>query len=357
MALHGDFKTFPLPDLLQWLEASHRSGRLTVVSGGGDRFFLLGTEGIVRYGAPGLYEKLARVLKLVGALDELGGQRAVGEARAGLPAEKAFPSAGVPAALLREMARDDAMQSATDLFEDSTATFHFGEEFGEDEDETVLVELSLRELLYEAARRHDEAMLASERIGGDAIVVRPSGKIDPPPKGLAAAALCAVKGGGTMGSVRLQLGLSRWGAARLLFELWRSGHVHIDGAEAPQPDPLTHMLSQGAKLLADRQFDAAALVFNSLLAADPSDPRVRDFARAVDREHVEALYQKLSPLSVPKLVVEQSSLSALRPDERIIAALVNGRWDVSTLVLASPLRELQTLRAIERMSELGFVDL
>ncbi|HCF58677.1 MAG TPA: hypothetical protein DFS52_11880 [Myxococcales bacterium] len=82
-----------------------------------------------------------------------------------------------------------------------------------------------------------------------------------------------------------------------------------------------------------------------------------EFARAVEREHVEALYRTLSPVAVPRLRAPQASLAALRPDERIVASLINDKWDVSTLVLASPLRELQTLRAIERMVELNLVAL
>jgi hypothetical protein len=161
-----------------------------------------------------------------------------------------------------------------------------------------------------------------------------------------------------VGAVRLDLGISAGGAARILFELWREGRVRIDGAsEAPRPDPLTNMLLQGEQLLAGGHFEAAALVFSSLLAADPTDRRVREFARAVEREHVGALYRKLLPVAIPRLAVPESSLGALRQDERIVASLVNDRWDVSTLVLASPLRELQTLRAIERMVELGFATL
>ena len=163
--------------------------------------------------------------------------------------------------------------------------------------------------------------------------------------------------GASVGAVRLALGLSRSGAARIVVELWRERLLAIDGAEEPRPDPLTSSLEQGEALLAAGHFEAAALVFSSLLAADPSDRRVREFARAVEREHTDALYRKLSPVAVPRLLVAETSLSALRQDERIVAGLVNARWDVSTLVLASPLRELQTLRALQRMAELGLIEL
>ncbi|MBI5549727.1 MAG: DUF4388 domain-containing protein [Deltaproteobacteria bacterium] len=358
MALNGDFQTFPLPDLLQWLEGSRKRGRLTITSGGGERVFLLSPEGISRYGAAGLYERLARLLRLVKALDETGGRLAVEAARGGARCEEAFAAAGVPESLLREVSRDDAMQSATDLFEDAGASFNFSDETDDEGDETTRVDLSLRELLYEAARRHDEAGPAVERIGSDSTFLRPgTSHAERPPRGLSAAALGALGQGATVGAVRLDLGLSRSGAARILFELWREGRVRIDGADAPQPDPLTRVLEQGEQLLAAGHFEAAALVFESLLAADPSDRRVREFARAVEREHVDALYRKLSPVAVPRMLATEASLATVRQDERIVAALLNDRWDVSTVVLASPLRELQTLRALVRMVELGLIAL
>jgi hypothetical protein len=269
--------------------------------------------------------------------------------------EDAFARAGVESGMLKSIACENVLQTATDLFNETSGSFHFTEDPEIEGDETVRVDVSLRELLYEGVRRLDEAGATAEIIGGDSVSVRPGRGADRSLSGLKRAALAAMGSGSTVGAVRLALGLSSGGASRLFYELWRSGLLVIEGAGAPRPDPLTQMLRQGARLLADGHFDAAELVFTSLLAADPSDHRVREFARAVEREHVDALYRELSPVSVPKLLVPESSLVTLRPDERIVASLINGKWDVSALVLASPLRELQTLRAVKRMLELNLV--
>jgi len=359
VALHGDLRTFALPDLLQWLDASHRPGRLSVSYGGGERIFYLGESGIERFGAVGLYERLARIVRLLGLIDDQGASIAVEQARAGKRLEDAFTLVGVPTETLRTIAHDDIFQSATDLFEEAGGTFHFSDDPELEDDETVRVEIPIREILYESVRRLDEAAAAKDAITGDDIFLRPGKPADGAVAGRAAAARASIgRNGAPVGAVRLALGISKGCAARILYDLWRGGFLKIEGGQIPPaPDPLTHMLRQGERLLADGHFEAASLVFNSLLAADPSDRRVREFARAVAREHVESLYRKLLPVLVPDLTTPESSLAALRPDERIVASLVNGKWDVSTLVLASPLRELQTLRAIERMVELGFVAL
>jgi hypothetical protein len=357
VAFQGDLRTFPLPDLLQWLDGARKPGRLTVSFGGGERFLYIGAGLIERVGAANLYERLARVVRLLQPVDENRARAVVQAARAGQPIEKAFEAEGVPEALLRAIAREDVFQSMADLFDEASGTFHFSEDVELEEEETVAVCIGIREILYEAARLLDEASAASRTITGDASVVKPGKPDDGSLKGLAAAALKTVGQGTTVGAVRLALGLSRGGAARILYELFRTGFLRIEGAQAPMPDPLTETLRKGERLLSEGHFEAAALVFNSLLASDPSDKRVREFARAVEREHVEALYRTLSPVAVPHLQAPQAALAALRPDERIVASLINDKWDVSTLVLASPLRELQTLRAIERMVELNLVKL
>lgn len=358
MALHGDFKTLPLPDLLQWLEGRRAPGKLSVVCGGGERVFVLGPWGIARYGEAGLHERLARIFQLLKVLDPLGVRTAVSAARSGKRSEEAFALAGVSTDQLQEVAKDVATQAATDLFQDGNSSFHLADEVDEESgEESVQVDLSLRELLYEAARRFDEAGPASKQIGSDGTILFPTEKTAPKPRGLARAALAAIGGGSAVGQVRLSLGLSSVGASLILFQLWRDGLVRIEGVAAPKHDPLSIMLSQGETLLRQGEFEAAALVFNTLLASDPSDKRVREFARAVEREHMDAIYRKLTPMAVPGMLVPESALSTLRQDERIVAGLINGRWDVSTLVLASPLRELPTLRAIERMVELGYVGL
>ena len=107
----------------------------------------------------------------------------------------------------------------------------------------------------------------------------------------------------------------------------------------------------------ERQFDATELVCATLLASDPADRRVREFARMAHSEHVAALYAALPPLSVPVLSPDAEELSLLKSEERQVVGLVNGNWDVSTLVLASPSRELETLKTLAKLVRMGLLQL
>ncbi len=342
VALQGDLKTYPLIDLLQWLDASRKPGQLAINVGEGERRMVLAPATVSRSGVTGGHERFARLASLLGIAARPGPVRERPE---------------LPAPFVQELAREDLFSSVADLVRESSGTFHYWDELEHEQDELFPVDVPIREVLYESLRRVDEGQSALKTVKADTASLAATKEPGPELGILPRVALKAAAKETTVGAVRLALGISLPEAARILQELWRAGYVTFDGGALPKPDPLTRMLRQGEQLVGQGQYEAAELLFNSLLATDPSDRRVRGFLRVVEREHTEVLYRKLRPTSVPKLLVEQPSLSALRPDERLVAALVNGKWDVSTLVLASPLRELQTLRAIERMVSIGFVEL
>jgi hypothetical protein len=166
---------------------------------------------------------------------------------------------------------------------------------------------------------------------------------------------CSIPGGMNLGRLRLVLGLQRGMVARGVYELMRARLVEVEGAGALEADPVADMLEKGAILLRERQFEAAGMVFSALLHSDPSDRRVREFSRMVEREHMAELYRDLPPLTVLELEADATELSPLRQEERQIASLINGRWDVSAVVLASQQRELDTLKALYKLRRLGLL--
>ncbi len=135
----------------------------------------------------------------------------------------------------------------------------------------------------------------------------------------------------------------------------------VEGVAA-QADPVSSLIDKAQLLVAERQFDEASIVFKSLLAADPSDRRVRNLLREAEREQVATLYEELSPVAVPVLLGGASSLESpagrrLGFADREVAARVNGAWDVASIALACPLREVETLKAVRKLLRLGLVEM
>lgn len=345
MAFHGDCSSYPVPELMQWLDASRKTGALHLTWDAGERkVFLLGGQ-VVATAAQGLYERIARVLD-VG--HEFSGVQVVGALKSGLLADAAMNAA------VRQIAEEDLLGALTDLTSTQGGRFHWTEDPDRGEDEWVSLELPLRHAVFESLKRLDESGDVERLLPDDTRLLR--AKHAPPPSHALhriVLKLVSRDEGLSLGRLWLALGLPRTLVGRCVFDLARAGKLTVEGAPAPQADPVADMLEQGAILLRERQFDAAALVFMTLLKSDPQDRRVRDFARMVEREHVASLYRDIPP--VARLMVNEApeAMQPLRPEERQLVSQARAGLDVSAIVLASGQKEVDALKLLHKLVRQG----
>lgn len=345
MAFHGDCTSYPVPELLQWLDASRKTGALHLTWDAGERkLFLLGGQ-VVATAAQGLYERVARVLD-VGA--EFSGVQVVTALKSGQLASAAMNAA------VRQLAEEDLLGALTDLTAAQSGRFHWTEDPDRGEDEWVSLEVPLRHAVFESLKRLDESVDVERLLPDDTRVLRVRAEVAPSHVlHRVIARLVAREGGLPLGRLWLALGLPRTIVGRAVFDLARAGKLTVEGAQAPQADPVADMLEQGAILLRERQFDAAALVFMTLLKSDPQDRRVRDFARMVEREHVAALYRDLPPVARLDVNDLPELMQSLRPEERQLVSQAKAGLDVSAIVLASGQREVDALKALAKLVRQG----
>ncbi len=329
----GDLATFPLPDLLQWLDQSRRQGVVEVDSGEAVPFWLeVHDRRIVR---------AARPSPEPATLGTLARWR---------PSEP-------PDALWPEACADRLV----DLFLSPAGRFTFVDDAAGFED-GVRLDLGLGQMTLEGLRRLDEWPGLDRRYPSDAARVRATGGAGRGRTAGQRALLEAAQRGVSLAEARLALGVSRPAMLRRVDALHDLGLAEVEGVVAAQPDPVARLVSQAQALVALRQFDEASIVFKTLLAADPSDRRVRSLLREAEREQLAALYEELSPVAVPVLTGGPASLDTavgrrLSTVDREVADRVNGRWDVASIALASPLREVETLRALRKLVRLGMIEL
>jgi ABC-type transporter Mla MlaB component len=344
MAFHGDLSSYPLPDLLQWLDASKKTGALSLSWEADQRKVFLLSGQIIASSAPGLWERLSRVVEQTG---EARGDRV-------LASLKRAESMGVAIdGAIRQIAEEELVGSLVDLIP-ASGRFHWSEDSDRGEDEWASLELPLRHVLFETLRRMDEVMDVERALPHEQLVLRgaPGAK---PSHALHRAILAVIEASDdvTLSRIRLSLGLARSVATRAVFDMLRTGRAVVVGAAPIEADPIADMLEKGAILVRERQFDAAALIFASLLQSDPGDRRVREFARMVEREHVAAMYREMPPLARFEVTDNSSILSALRPEERSIVRWFQAGWDLSAVVLASTQRELETIKSVMRLVRMG----
>ncbi|MBL8922492.1 MAG: DUF4388 domain-containing protein [Myxococcaceae bacterium] len=345
MAFHGDCSSYPVPELLQWLDASRKTGALHLTWDAGERkLFLLGGQ-VVATAAQGLYERIARVLD-VGA--EFAGVQVVGALKAGQLSSAAMSAA------VRQLAEEDLLGAITDLTAAQSGRFHWTEDPDRGEDEWVSLEVPLRHAVFESLKRLDESADVERLLPDDTRVLRARAEVAPSHVlHRVIARLVARESALPLGRLWLSLGLPRTIVGRAVFDLTRAGKLTVEGAQAPQADPVADMLEQGAILLRERQFDAAALVFMTLLKSDPQDRRVRDFARMVEREHVAALYRELPPVARLDVNDRPELMQALRPEERQLVTQAKAGLDVSAIVLASGQKEVDALKGLAKLVRQG----
>lgn len=356
MAFHGDLFSFPLPELLQWLDSSRKTGVLQLSWEGGERKLYLETGQVVATSSRGLWERLARILNIAGKASGARVMEAFRELATSPNVDLPFATRGILPQDPRGLARDELFGTVVDLTLSEGGRFHWTEDVDRSGEEWVPLELGLRALVFEALRWVDEAAEAERALPSDTLIVR--AKVQPGPEHplLYRTILLLCAEGRSLGQVRLTLGLSRSAGVRRLYDLMRLDMVEVEGVGGLAQDPISQMLEKGLQLVQEQQFDAAGLVFSALLQIDPADRRVREFARMVGAEHLASLYRLLPPLSVWALATEDAqALSSLRSEERRVASLVNGTWDICTIALASPVRELETLKALNKLLRMGLL--
>lgn len=330
--LQGDLATYPLADLLQWLDQSRRSGVLEIDTGEGAPFWL-----------------------------QFADRRIVASARppgepAGLGSLAGWQHSEPPQTLWPEACADRMV----DLF---LAPSHGRFMLADDAagyDDGVPLDLGLGQMTLEGLRRLDEWPGLDRRYPSESALLCADQGGRPRTPGQRAL-LEAARRRVSIAEARLALVVSRPAILRRIEALRELGFAHVEGVAA-QADPVSRLVDQAQALVAERQFDEASIVFKSLLAADPSDRRVRALLREAEREQVAALWEELSPVAVPVLLGGAGSLETpagrrLSATDREVAGRVNGRWDVASIALACPLREVETLKALRKLLRLGLVDL
>jgi hypothetical protein len=139
--------------------------------------------------------------------------------------------------------------------------------------------------------------------------------------------------------------------------LRKLGCVLVDGA--PEVADLTEQLVQKTLLLVrEKQFDEALHVFAALLSSEPGSPRIRALLKMVEREHVEHLYTAVPPRALVRKTQRLGMLeSRLTRADREVVERINDRWDVASLVLASALREVETLKTLRKLHRMEAIEL
>lgn len=157
-------------------------------------------------------------------------------------------------------------------------------------------------------------------------------------------------------------GGARFATFDALAAMVAAGCLAID-REGPARERSAIELATAARARLSEGDRAGALALAAAaLHRDPSDAEVRKTFSQVERARVaEVAKELLSRHRVPRLAMSLSSPRAaelaLTAAERELAARVDGRWDLLSLIRSASVREAEALLAFARLADAGVVEL
>ncbi|HUU21066.1 MAG TPA: DUF4388 domain-containing protein [Phycisphaerae bacterium] len=368
MPLHGTFDTIQLADVVQWIHGSRISGILSVAVETEETYLVFENGDLAAVGSDdSLRLDPAQTLLARGVIDAAALQAALAGAGSGGGALALLVDDGrVDAATAAAIQVEHVFETVLDLFFHEEGSFHLSTspassgllaEFGGPRMNALPEPIPTAEMLVEAMRRIDDwrrfrvimpsAYTVVRGLEGDSEnpVWRELRRIGEP---LSVGALC------------LRMPLSRYDVHRLLFEAHQQGIMAVDQLGGGEPDhthlgPVGTLIESARVLMDEQQFDEAREVLSTVGSLDPDATEARLLLRDLRQTQLAYLYEQIPPHRVPVVNASREQLATmdLAPREAYLVSRLTGRLDVATLVVATPLGEIETLRILRKLLHAG----
>jgi hypothetical protein len=418
-----------LPDLLQWLAASAKTGTLRVERNRATKVLRMrdgrvtgssSDEPSLRLGQFLLSQKKITEEQLRQAL-------ATKEKTSGFIGETLVGAGALDADELREALQAKAQEVIYSLFDWPDGVFRFEETI--DEKDVFPVEIRVEELLLCGLQRHDE-MAAIRRVLHDpGIVLRYTSK--PPGSEIFSnetrrLMYSSIDGERTLSEILLHVHGTEYQVKKFLYDLHEKGYVELVGikhskagedastedvpavdnddldlpplenldldfipelresdtdqtsavaatagasvatasstiemGQAPAPS-LAAELSRAGELMTGGDLENALDVLDALYRENPGDDALRRLTAEAEAAFVDQAYRDTLPDDhVPVLTrpVEELAAETLTPQECFVLSRIDGNWDIKSIVQVAPFREIEALRTLKRMREMGIIQL
>ena len=374
MSLVGDFATMPLPDLLQWLAMSQKSGILLLQKGEivKEIYFRKGKIISSASNDPREYfgqfvlshgkiteEELLRIFKKQGETGIKLGRLLVME---GYLEEDE----------VQRFLRIKAEETIYDLFLWEKGDFKFYNDAGATEAH-VPIEMDVTSILMEGTRRADEWGRIRQVFPSAQAVIRILSEnltraiVQDP---LYNRMVQLLESPRRVSDLCLLFHANDFAVNKTLYDMYSMGIVEV--VEAPPPaaaggqgpgEEARALCNRGLKQFNAGEFEEAVETFKRALALDPSDAVARTMVQKAFAELKQTLVSDVFTIEhVPYLMRSLTELNEMSftPQENYILSRINGQNTVQTILRLSPIQELQALMIFKRLAKdayIGFLPL
>ncbi len=366
MSLSGNLNTMELAELLQWVTLGRKTGSLTFIRNKTKNYIFFRNGQIISSRSNEPTKQLGHFLLFQGKITEVQLKRALEiqhQTRAILG--KVLVQEG----FITQEEVEKALVARTqeviyDLFLWEDGYFHFTAS-GFNSQELILINIDMNSILFEGVRRKDEWARIREVFRSNEIVLclKPEADL----KSLALTPLqkkmlFLVTQGKTVSQVILEVHGSDFLVNWELFQLYEKNVLDVKEAptQPPQEDNPAKLFSRGLELMQEGRYAEAIGLFQETLRLDPqnvwADEQIEKAERAICQEFYKT---SIAGDKVPGFIVPESSLTRynLTSQEGFVASRINGIWDVNSIVMLSPLREIEILQILDKLLKMELIQL
>lgn len=366
MSLSGRLMTMDLPEILQWVTIGRKTGSLAFVRDKTKVHIFFEGGNIISSRSNDPTKQLGQFLLFQGKVSEPELKRAfelhlqtrviLGKI---LVQEKMVSQEDVQQALVTR-----TEEVIYDLFLWDDGHFHFSpDEYNRDE--LILIKVDINSLLFEGIRRKDEwARIRSVFPSNDIVLsVRPdvdlkSLNLTPLQKKLLY--LLTLKK--PVSEIILELHGSDFLVNFELFQLYEREVVEvIQRAEAaPVVESPAELFNKGLGLLQSQRYQEAIAAFQEVIRLDPQNSWASEQIEQAERALCQDYYRTSIPANkIPYFLVPESALTRynLTHEEGFVASRINGTWDIKSIVMLSPLREVEILQVLDKLLKMQLIAL
>ncbi len=367
MSLSGNLKTMDLAELLQWVALGRKTGSMAFVRNKAKNYIYFKNGQIISSRSNEPTKQLGHFLLFQGKITEARLKRALEiQQQNRVILGKILIQEG----FITQEDVEKALSSCTeeviyDLFLWEDGYFHFTNN-GYNLSELIVIKIDLNAAIFEGVRRKDDWGRIRKAFPSNEVILNVCRSeaelktLDLTP--LQKKLLFFISRGKTISEIILELHGSDFLVSYELFQLYEGGVVEVSELPpaAPAHDDPARLFNKGLGLMKSKQYTEAILVFQEVLRLDPqnnwADEQIEEAEKAICSE----LYKGSVPSrKVPYYLVPEASLSRyeLTHEEGYVASRINGAWDVSSIVMLSPLREIEILQTLEKFVKMGLVGL
>jgi tetratricopeptide (TPR) repeat protein len=366
MSLSGRLKTMDLPEVLQWVTVGRKTGLLSFVRDKTKVSVYLQDGQIIASRSNDPTMQLGQFLLFQGKITEPQLKRAFEihlQTRAILGKilvqENLVSEEDVRKALVMR-----AEEVIYDLFLWDDGYFHFSPS-PYSVDDLILINISINDVLLEGIRRKDEWRRIRSVFLNNDVVLSLRSDIDLKTLNLTALQkklLFLLTLRKPISDIILEVHGSDFLVSFELFQLCEKGIVQVEETTRPpqKEESPAKLFNKGLELVQNKQYQEAILAFQEVIRVDPQNIWASEQIEQAEKALCQEFYRTSIPAAkVPYFLLPESSLVRhnLSHEEAFVASRINGAWDVKSIVMLSPLRELEILQVLDKLLKMGLIAL